>query len=278
VPIPSPARLLFAELAGGPDHEIDLVRAALLVAVEDDPDAAVEPTLAQFDFLMSSMPGDLSPLPPRPQVEALASHLHGTLGFRGASDDEYYSPLNSLLTQVLTRRVGIPITLALVYMEVARRLGIPLVPIGLPGHVVVRDARDGDVYLDPFQGAVLGEEACLVSVLGPEVAAQLPRALLAPLGPRPFLLRLLNNLKGAYLRADPPNPARALAASERMLLLYPDAASELRDRGLLHLQLGERIAALWDLERYLGREPEAADADMVRRHVRVLYTQLGRLN
>src|SRR5690242_5408971 len=128
----TPARRLFAEEVSAPDAPIDTLRAALLIAVEDDPDAAIEPAMAQLDALAAGLPPALATRPPRAQIEALAAHLHGAMGFHGNSTD-YYSPLNSLMTQVLARRSGIPITLALVYTEVARRVGIVLLPIGLPG-------------------------------------------------------------------------------------------------------------------------------------------------
>jgi regulator of sirC expression with transglutaminase-like and TPR domain len=273
----SPARALFAAAVAEEDDRIDLARAALLIAVEDDPGWSVEAAVAAIDGLAAELGDGVRGRAPHFQVERLASFLHDERGFTGDRED-YYHPRNALLTQVLARRTGIPITLSLVYMEVARRHGISLLPVGLPGHLVVRHARDRDAYIDPFFGAALTEEACVERVLGTGGLAEIPPDLLEPLAPRPFLLRLLNNLKGAYLRSDPANLPGAIGACDRILLVYPTAYEELRDRGLLLMQLDQHLAALECFERYLALTPDAGDADQIRSHAQALYQQLARLN
>jgi regulator of sirC expression with transglutaminase-like and TPR domain len=273
----SPARAQFAAVVADEDDRIDLARAALLISVEDDPGWSVEAAVAAIDGLAAGLGDSLFERAPHAQVERLASFLHDESGFTGDQED-YYHPRNALLTQVLARRTGIPITLALIYMEVARRHGIHLLPIGLPGHLVVRHARDRDAYIDPYFGAALTEEACVERVLGVGNVETLSPDLLEPLAPRPFLLRLLNNLKGAYLRSEPVNLPGAIGACDRILLVYPTAYEELRDRGLLLMQLDQHLAALECFERYLSLAPEAGDADQIRSHAQALYQQLARLN
>lgn len=273
----APARAQFALAVSVPDEEIDLARAALLIAVEDDPGWGVDAAVAFLDGLAAEMDASLAGRAPHAQLELLAAHVHERCGFSGDHDD-YYHPSNALLTQVLARRKGIPQTLALIYMEIARRHGVLLHPIGLPGHLVVRHARDQDAYLDPFHGTVLTEEACLEQLLGAGSREEVPPEFLTPLGPRAFLLRLLTNLKGAYLRAEPANLAGAIGACDRILLLFPKAYDELRDRGLLLMQLDQRLAALECFERYLSAVQDAEDAAQIRRHAQSLYQQLSRLN
>ena len=273
----SPARLAFAQAVQGPDAAIDPVRAALLLALEDDQDAALEPSLQQIEQLTAGIPAEAALGTPMRQLEALTGHLAVVHGFRG-NEDSYYDPRNSLLTWVLASHAGIPITLALVYMAVGRRRGIPLLPIGLPGHMVLRHAEEPDAYIDPFTGVASSEHHCLERVLGREGLLGVPDESLEPMEGRPLLLRLLNNLKGAYLRGTPPSLEGALGASERILLLYPDTPDELRDRGLLNLKVGRPVAALRDLERYIELVPGNSEAMRMRAQVDRLHRQVSRLN
>jgi len=273
----SPSRLLFTEAIAVPDSTLDLVRVALLVAGEDDPDTAASEAYRQFDRFKADLPDDFAGREPRVQLEILVAYLHGAQGFHG-NHDNYYDPRNSLFTQVVARRTGIPLTLALLYMEAARRCGVTLLPIGLPGHLMIRHSIDQDLYLDPFSGDLLDTAGCLQRVFGLSAEMHVPTELLEPLQPRPFLLRLLTNLKGAYLRSDPPQLDRALAAAERILLLYPDTLSELRDCGLLRLQLGQRTAALTDLDRYCARAQHADDFATVLQQTQSLYLELSLQN
>jgi len=259
---PGPRRR-FAALAARPDGEIDLAEAALWISAEESPGVDVERWLAHLDALAGELRPRLAALAERPgadlaRLEALRAFLFEEKGFRGNRDD-YYDPANSLLDQVLARRVGIPITLAAVMMEVGRRLGVPLVGIGFPGHFLVRHARHPDLFLDPFAGGRLVTADDCRHLLD-RMCFGLPfhPRLLRPVSHRCMLLRMLTNLRAIYLAAG--EPARTLAVLDRILLLSPDDAVHLRERGLLRLRCGD-VGGMEDLALYLDVEPEAPDRE-----------------
>lgn len=271
------ARLLFAEAVRAPISSAELVRIAALISAEDDPSCTLEETRQRLDEVASGFGCHCKNLSPQAQVTRLADYLYRVVGFRG-NGEHYYDPRNSLLGQVLRRRLGIPLTLALVAVEIGRRSGVDLVPIGLPGHVVVRHASAADVYLDPFAGDIVTSHQILERIVGADRLALLSDAALQPLENRPLLQRLLTNLKCAYLHCEPPQVSQAFAACERLLLLFPDLPTELRDRGLFQLHLGRHAAALRDLERYLELEPLAPDREIMAHYVEALYQMLAGLN
>lgn len=197
-------------------------------------------------------------------AQLLVAHVHGDLGFVG-NHEAYHDPRNSLLSEVLTRRLGIPITLALVLVEVGRRAGMSVRGIGFPGHFLARVEKDGrDVLIDPFAGTILARptlERLSLRTLGTPTPS--PEHL-APVEPRAIVVRMLRNLKHAYeLRGE---HAQALVVTDRLVDLT--AASDLRrDRGLHALALGATHAALADLEAYLEAVPNAPDRAEVRRAI-----------
>jgi regulator of sirC expression with transglutaminase-like and TPR domain len=185
-------------------------------------------------------------------------------GFRGNAE-AYYDPRNSFLNDVLDRRLGIPITLGIVALEVGWRLGIPLSGINFPGHFLIRyEGQVARLLVDPFDGGrVRWEDEAqdlLDRVYGGMV--RMRKEFLRSATRTEILARVLTNLKGIYLNAR--DDARALAAVERILLLRPGAVVELRDRGLLLARIGRTHEAVADLERYLDFSPAAPDAERVR--------------
>jgi len=252
----------FVDLVSRPDVEVDLAEAALWISAEERPGVEVGRWLARLDELGAEARRRIAAVHEGPgaeleRLERLCELLFVELGFGGDRED-YHDPAASFLDRVLARRRGIPITLAVVLLEVGRRAGVPLVGVGFPCHFLVRSARHPQVLLDPFEGTLLTAEDCrrlLARVCGGRIPFH-PR-LLAPVGPRAILHRMLNNLRAVHLaRGD---EERALAALDRMLLLAPDDAVHLRERGLLRLGRGEVAAALDDLARYVAVEPEAPD-------------------
>ena len=173
------------------------------------------------------------------------------------------APRNSFLNEVLERGLGIPITLALVYMEVGRRAGVPLQGVGFPGHFLLRHSAQPRLLLDPFDhGRLLTEEDCR-QMLERLSNGSLPfdSRLLRPSSPRQILVRMLNNLRGIYLHRS--EPLRVIGVLDRVLLLDPDDVGARRDRGLLSLRWADPERGIEDLERYLALEPEAPDAEAV---------------
>lgn len=250
---------------------VDLARAALAVAREEYPDLDENRYLRLLGTLAE---GVQAGLPAGATVERrvgrLNAYLFHELGFAGNQTD-YYDPRNSFLNEVLDRRIGIPLTLSIVYMEVGRRCGLRVDGVGFPGHFLCKvQLEGGELVVDPFhRGQLLGIDDLrkrLASAVGEQVKFDL--RVLRAARPREILVRMLQNLRSVYEeRNDMP---RALSAVDRLLLLAPDNVRGLRERAQLYEQLGGAAAAAADLEKVLQIEPRAADAAALRARVRRL--------
>jgi regulator of sirC expression with transglutaminase-like and TPR domain len=272
------------ELAGLPDAQVDVALGAALIAKDVYPSLDCAALLAQLDEMAAPLfPLRLEEKGPVEQAGVLGGHLYGALGFRG-NEADYYDPKNSLLSDVLERKLGIPITLAVVYCEVARRVGVPARGVGFPGHFLVRIDDPGHpglapIAIDPFfNGRVLDDpaiERLLKRAIGPDETLS-PADHLAPATSKAVLVRILTNLKAIYLtRGD---HARALLASDRILLFTPNAPAILRERGALAARLGAHESARADLARALELEPEGAEARTARAQLAELERKGRTLN
>ncbi len=272
-PAPAP-RSRFAAVVAQQVPEQSWGLAALLVAAEEYPQLLPEPYLRRLDLLAERVRDRLDEeTAPLVILQELSRVLFEEEGFRGNAE-AYYDPRNSFLNDVLDRRVGVPLTLSLLYLEVGWRLGLPLHGVNFPGHFLVRyDGEALKLLIDPFQkGEIRFEDEAqelLDRVYGGTVSLQ--PSYLRPAGRKDILVRLLSNLKGIYLNTR--DDRRALAATERILLVRPDAAEEVRDRGMLLARLGFADDALQELRDYLTRAPGADDAE----RVRLLIRELGGL-
>jgi len=277
----------FAQLLGGDDSRIDLARACLMIAQDAYPGLDVDRYLGEIERmairLRARMPQANAA---EERVVALNQFLFDDLGYWGNTDD-YYDPRNSYLNEVIDRKTGTPISLSILYMELGRRIGLPLEGVSFPGHFLVRlRLRGGTLVLDPFAGGAPQSEAELRERLRrviPEGAAggvavgELPLdQFLEPASNRQILARVLRNLKGIYREKD--KPERMLEVLNRMLVVAPDASSELRDRGYVYRRLECWRPALKDLSDYVEREPEAPDLDDVRVKLMELSALCARLN
>jgi len=270
------------EILARPEDELDLAEAALLVAADEYPDLDVARYLHRLDELAA---GVRRQLPAEPSFEdtlvALNDFLFEQQGFSGNTDD-YYDPRNSFLNEVLDRKLGIPITLSILYMEIGRRLGLSLQGISFPGHFLVKTETDeGDVVLDPFLGGIVLSEEDLVQRLRDRFGEEnAPRAPLAPLlqaaGKKEILVRMLRNLKAIYVRDQRYD--RALTVLDRILLIAPDLAEEVRDRAQLYERLECFRPALADLRRYLSLNPMDPNAGDLHRRIVDLERMVARLN
>lgn len=267
------ARQFFYQAINQPDEQIDLAKAALYIAQEEYSDLDPEEYLNALDTMASEvqsyLPTELYPLR---VIQSINRYLYDDLGFTGNTID-YYNPDNSFLNQVIERRTGIPITLSLVYLEIARRIDFPMVGVGMPLHFLIRpNVPQMEIFVDAFsRGEVMFPEDCqarLSQIYGQSVTLQ--PEFLESVSNRQFLARILSNLKMIYLRKE--ELEKALAAVERILLLFPGSSVELRDRGLIYYQMGSWVSAGNDFEAYLTKVPDAQDAPVIRR----LLTQLGR--
>jgi regulator of sirC expression with transglutaminase-like and TPR domain len=270
LPAPSP-RSRFTALVDRPDTEVDLARAALLIAAEEYPQLVPEPYLQRLDLLAERVRDRLGDETGGPlALEEISRVLFEEEGFRG-NTGAFYDVRNSFLNDVLDRRLGIPLTLGIIYLEVGWRLGLPLTGVNFPGHFLVRYEGEAlRLLIDPFQrGEVRFEDQAqelLDRVYGGEVRLQ--TAYLKRASRKDILVRLLGNLKGIYQNAH--DEAKALLAIERILLIRPGAPEELRDRGLLLARTGRGAEAADDLRRYLDAVPQAPDAERVRMLLREL--------
>jgi regulator of sirC expression with transglutaminase-like and TPR domain len=269
-PAPS-ARSRFTAVVAQPEQDVELALAALLIAAEEYPQLLPEPYLRRLDLLAERVRDRLDDETAPPLVlQELSRVLFEEEGFRG-NTEAYYDPRNSFLNDVLDRRLGIPLTLSILYLEVGWRLGLPLHGVNFPGHFLVRyDGEALKLLIDPFQGGSIRfeDEAqdLLDRVYGGTVTLQ--PSYLRPADRKDIIVRLLANLKGIYLNTR--DDRRALAATERILLVRPDAAEEVRDRGMLLARLGFADEALQELREYLTRAPAADDADRVKLLIREL--------
>jgi len=254
---------LAAILARG--EPFDLVEASLLVAAEEYPRLEIATETRRLrEFGEEAARRVAAHSNPFAKIDAFRAYLFEELRFRG-NGEQYDDPRNSFLNEVLTRRLGIPITLSIVYIEVAKLAGIDAQGVGLPGHFVVRLHEQGrSLLVDPYHGGhIITEEDCRDLVVRTTGRASLfRRDILEGTSARTMLIRLLLNLKRIYLaREDYP---RALSVVERILIACPDDPKEIRDRGFLLAHLGRTRAAVADLEAYLALEPRAADAESVK--------------
>ena len=255
-------------LAGLGDDELPLLDTALLIARDEYPDLDAAGITAQVDTyaeaLRPRLAGDID-LPAR--LTAINRYLFEEVGFAG-NVDQYDDPRNSYLNQVVDRKLGIPISLAVVQMEVTRRLGMPLDGISFPGHFLVRlPVDDGILVLDPYNKGRPVSADELRERASPHLGGQAPDdqqllQILAPATHRMILMRMLRNLKGLYVESG--DWERVARSADRLLKLSPDTAEAVRDRGLAYRELGHAKGAREDLARYLQLLPEADDADAVR--------------
>jgi regulator of sirC expression with transglutaminase-like and TPR domain len=271
----------FRELIGLPEPDIDLGEAALLIAKNAGQNLDVGHYLSRIDELAAQLAARLPHAAGgMDRILALNTFLFQDQGF-GPNVEDYYDLRNSFLNEVLERRMGIPISLSVLYMEVGRRIGLPLQGINFPGHFLVKCMlSDGTVILDPYAGGVsLGVHELqqrLREARGGEVSRAILAGMLVSAGKKQILARMLRNLRAIYLRRH--EHAQALAASDWVIALAPADAAEVRERGLLYLQLECFRPALEDLQRYLKLAPEAGDADEIRVRVLELRHAAARLN
>ena len=266
----------FGRMASLPEAEIDLARAALFIAGAEYPDLDLAEQLALLDSLAIAASRRIGPnAESLHAVNRLSEYLFDEVGFHG-NEQDYYNPRNSFLNDVLARRTGIPIALSLVCIEVGRRAGVPLVAIGMPGHLLIRHRDVTDWFIDPFHGGILlSQEECEQRLQQlSQGALTWDPSFLTPIGNREFIARMLRNLKALYL-GEPDYP-RGLAVMDRLVLIQPEARHELRDRGVVHYQLRNYQQALDDLQDYLETTETLRDIPSVQRFMAQIRRDMGR--
>jgi regulator of sirC expression with transglutaminase-like and TPR domain len=255
------------------DASLPVLEAAIAVAQDEYPQLDAQTVLAQIDGLADTLrrriAADAGALQ---RLRLLNRYFFEELGFAGNVND-YYDPRNSYLPQVLATRRGIPLTLALLYVEMATQAGLTAAGVSFPGHFLVKlHMPRGEVVIDPFTGHSLSREQLDERLLPFRRQRGLVGDFEAPLGlflqaaaPRAVIARLLHNLKEIF--ASSADCSRLLAVQERLVILLPDAPEERRDRGLAQAELGRADLAIADVAAYLAARPKAPDAPALRRQL-----------
>jgi len=273
----NPGRQLLLQILRRRDDQIDLIRAALAISWEDLGSIDLDETNRALDALVARTRSHLqTDVPLERQAEQIVDYLHRGEGFQ-AHPAAYNDPSSSYLPAVLEHHTGLPILLSLILLHVGWKLSLPLQPAALPGHFMVRCQSDkGPIFLDLCYGRVLDTNACRV-FLQTQLGYEVPNPERFPTPSRRLVLaRLLRNLKSCYFRLE--DWERALAATERIIMLDPESSDDIRDRGLFRARTGRIHLALLDFERYALIEPAAPDLEIIRKHAIVLATALEKRN
>jgi regulator of sirC expression with transglutaminase-like and TPR domain len=272
----------FAELTAPDvaDERVDLLRAAFAIAKAEYPEMDPERYVARVQRLAERVPLRLTQtLDPRATIDAINQVLFGECGLRGNRED-YFDPRNSFLNQVLDRGLGIPITLAVIYQEVAKQVGFPVVGVGMPGHFLLKHFDEGgeELLIDVFDaGKILTQAGCqkrLDDIYGGEVT--LEREHLMAVSNRQVLTRMLNNLRQIYIAGR--NLTKAIRILDFVLALHPRSAEDVKQRAVLLYSSNRQAAALRDFEQYIRLAPDASDIAEIKNTVVSIRKTMALLN
>lgn len=270
-------RALFSELVHKPEEDLQLDLAALYIAGEEYPEIDVASHLGELDSFAAQISQSVAvEAAPADLARAIAAYLCDEVGFHGNSDD-YYNPNNSFLNCVLETRTGIPIALSLVFLEVARRLGLRCSGVGLPGHFIVGLDESGE-YMDPFNaGTILSISDCQ-NLVRRMSAGELEWTdeFLIPCTKYDILFRMLNNLKGIHMQAK--EFAKAVGDIQRMAIISPGLPSLYQEQAWCHAEQQEFRLAIATLETYLDTANNPNDAQRVKSQIDGLWASLSKLN
>ena len=276
---PSPLEY-FASLVQN-DHEFALFEAAVCLAQDEYPDLDVQGVLGDADLLLARLKKRLAPdAGPVQKLRILNSFFFQDMDFGGNVND-FYDPDNSFIHALLRSRRGIPISLAVLWMELAQGLGLSVRGVGFPGHFMVKvHLPMGQAVIDPLSGKSLSRHQLAEQLEPFRRRSGLLDEFDVPLGlylqaapPREIIARMLRNLKEIFtIQMD---WERLLSVQERLIILLPDAWPEYRDRGLVHAELGHSVRALSDLERYLDHADDLVDAEAITDRVNFLRRLKG---
>jgi regulator of sirC expression with transglutaminase-like and TPR domain len=260
------------------DEKIDLIRVALVIARTEYPNLDIEIYATRTEQLARRVAALVPEPDPRLALTALNRVLFEEMNLRGNRED-YYDPRNSFLNDVLDRGLGIPITLAIVYMEVAKRVGFTLAGVGMPGHFLLKHyGLDGEILIDCFnRGDVVSRQDCqnrLDEIYSGEM--KMRPEFLHPISRRQILTRMLNNLKTVYLSTR--NFRKALMIADFILVIYPRSAEDVKQRALLRYSMGLHRLAAEDLDQYLKMSANASDAEEIRQMALSIRRMLALMN
>ena len=261
------------------DEHLPLTEATVAVAQHAYPDLDVQGVLDQIDQWGNKLKQRITPdTPPIQRLQLLKHFFYNELGF-GPNQNDFYAPENSYLHQIIENRRGIPISLAILMMELGQQIGLNIRGVSFPNHFMMRiSLQQGEIIMDPLNGESLSKNQ-LQEMLDPYLDAKGYRGELSlPLNiflrvssSREILSRFMRNLKMIY--SEDERWERLLGIQERLVILLPDSAEEVRDRGLIFAQLEYVRPAIADLQRYLSEMPGAEDTTDIREHIATLEGQ-----
>ena len=265
---PRPLVQRFSDVVGPgvEDDKIDLLRGSLLIAETDYPQLRSELYVRKIEELAVRAKSRLvDGSEPGESIQILNQILFNEEGLRGNNED-FYDPRNSFINDVLDRKLGIPIALAVIYMEVARRIGFPLFGVGMPGHFLLKhyDVDGRQILIDCFEGGKIVSTADCQHRLNEIYSGQLTLQadFLGAVPRRQILMRMLNNLRSIYLTHR--NFRKGLQIVDLILAIYPRSPEDVKQRAVLLHEIGQTTRALDDFDLYLKMSPEASDADEIR--------------
>lgn len=261
------------------DEKIDLIRGALVIARTEYPELDIEEYAGRIESMARKAAALAPDLDPQRALAALNQAVFAEAKLRG-NRDNYYDPRNSFLNDVLDRGLGIPITLSIIYMEVASRIGVHLAGVGMPGHFLLKHyGADGqERMIDCFnRGDILSAQDCqtrLDEIYSGDM--KMRPEFLHPISRRQILTRMLNNLKTLYLSTR--NFRKALPIADLILVIYPQSSEDLKQRALLRYSMGMHSLAAEDLDAYLKVAPKASDAEDIRQMALSIRRMLALMN
>jgi regulator of sirC expression with transglutaminase-like and TPR domain len=260
----------FEKLMKKPEEEIRLAEAALYIASDEYPEIDIPAYLTQLNEWSHALKKEISRKPKRSRLDLLNGLLFDKMHFSG-NIDNYYDPKNSFLNEVIDSRKGIPISLSVIYLELAWNLGLEATGIGFPGHFLVRINDRGEmVYVDAFyRGRIMTVNDCVefwndIS----EGELEFQDSFLSSMNKHEILIRMLRNLKGIYL--EQKNYRKLISVMDKLVILNPHLPEEIRDRGIIYYQMQAYRLALTDFEGYLSAAPESEDAEVIHQYIEVL--------
>ena len=266
------------ELSQLENDQIDLAKGALLIAKEAYTDLDIEVYLQRLNQMAEELQSQIGKeADTSDQINHLNHYLFESQGFAGSSQENYYDARNSYLNEVLERKTGIPITLSVVYMEIGKRIGLPLVGVGFPGHFIVKH-QHLETVIDPFEKGQILSDADLserLTQIFREPVSMHPRFLQAVTN-KEILARMLRNLRQIHFRAG--EHQKAVNTAEQITWLAPQSAQDYRDLGYLYYQVNAYGRSLAAFDTYLRLSDDPPDQEEISRNIRVLTQQIAKLN
>ena len=268
----------FEKLILVPEGDVRLAEAALRIAADEYPRLRVKSYLKILDEWSETLRRKFRGLSPAMQIDRLNEWLFETMRFSG-NEEDYYDPKNSFLNDVIDRRMGIPISLSVIYLEMAWALGLEAAGISFPGHFLVRVIAEGKpLYVDTFhKGKIMTTDGCMQFLRElTEGELQFQDSFLLTVSKRDILARMLRNLKRIYLEAC--NYPKLIRVLDRLVALNPEVYDEVRDRGIIHYQMKAFQLAQQDFETFLSMTPDSEDAEVIHQYLEILREYRSHVN